>query len=144
MDKIWNEDGKKAVFIGINPSYANGIKCDKTTMTVINYLIDDGFGSLTVLNLFSIIDVDTKSNSDKYSTDFEQYKEKLENADLILIGWGYEKKKYLNQKKEAENILRDFSEKVYTFVDEKNRQCIHPCKMSKSSKIEQYNFIYLD
>lgn len=144
MDKIWNEDGKKAVFIGINPSYANGIKGDKTTMTVINYLIDDGFGSLTVLNLFSIIDVDTKSNNEKYATDFEQHREIFENADLILIGWGCQKKKYSDQKEVAENILKEFSEKVYTFVDEKNRQCIHPSKMSKSSKIEQYNFIYLD
>ena len=141
MDKIWNEDGKKAVFIGINPSYANGIKGDKTTMTVINYLIDDGFGSLTVLNLFSIIDVDTKSNNKKYATNFEHHREIFENADLILIGWGCETKKYSDQKEVAENILKEFSEKVYTFVDEKNRQGIHPSKMAKSSKLEQYNFM---
>lgn len=141
MSKIWNEFKRRAVFIGINPSYANGIKGDNTTTNVINYLVDEGYGSLSVLNLFSIVDVNTKLNNPSYATNFNNYKEILEKADLIIIGWGTDKRKYTVQKKEAESILKMYSEKVFTFVDN-NKQAVHPRRITDTTTLEKYCFIY--
>ena len=141
MNKIWNESNRRAVFIGINPSYANGIKGDNTTTNVINYLVDNGYGSLSVLNLFYIVDVTTKLNNSSYATDFNDYKEILEKSHVIIIGWGTDKKKYIPQKKKAESVLRMYSEKVYTFSD-KNKQAVHPRKITDTTTLAKYRFIY--
>ncbi len=144
MEKMWNEEGKKAVFIGINPSYANGMKEDKTTMNVINYLVDYDYGSIIILNLFTIINVETKLNNEQNATNLEEYKDIFEKTDLIIIGWGCQKNIYIKQKEEAEKILKVYSEKVYTFIDDKNRQAIHPSKISKKIELVKYDFKYLD
>lgn len=141
MNKTWNELKKRAVFIGIKPGYANGIKGDNTITNVINYLVDDGYGSLSILNLFSIVDFKTKTNKQSFATDFNNYKEILEKADLIIIGWGTDKKKYSNQKKEVESILKLYSEKVFIFVDQ-NKQAVHQNRITNTTTLERYCFIY--
>ena len=139
MNKTWDELKKRAVFIGISPGYANGIKGDNTLTNVINYLVDKGYGSLSILNLFSIVDF--KTNKLSCATNFNNYKEILENADLIIIGWGTDKRKYSNQKKEAESILKLYSEKVFTFVAQ-NKQAVHQKRITNTTTLDKYCFIY--
>ena len=139
MNKTWDELKKRAVLIGINPGYANGIKGDNTLTNVINYLVDKGYGSLSILNLFS--NVDFKKNKLSCATNFNNYKEILEKADLIIISWGTDKRKYSIQKKEAESILKLYSEKIFTFVNQ-SKQAVHQKRITNATTLDRYSFIY--
>ena len=55
LQKIWNTEKPKATIIMINPNQADLIQTDATTMLVINNLDKLGFGSVDIVNLYSVI-----------------------------------------------------------------------------------------
>lgn len=57
LKKEWNKAKKKAMVIMINPSSADGMVIDHTTMYVINNLSKLDFGSVDIVNMFSKIDI---------------------------------------------------------------------------------------
>lgn len=53
LSRIWNEEGKKVMFMMLNPSTADAEKDDPTTRRCINYAKSWGYGGLYVGNLFA-------------------------------------------------------------------------------------------
>lgn len=140
MKKTWNEQYKKALFIGINPNFTNGIIEDNGIINILNFLASKDFGTLSVLNLFSIIDIKNTKNKDNYAINFNDYLDVFSDVDLIIIGWGNDNRKYKKQKQSAEKILKMYSEKVYTFVN--NKKHVFSNNITGGVILKKYEFVY--
>ena len=55
LKKEWNKNKPKATIVMINPSSANEMEIDMTTMNVINNLNRLDYGAVDIVNLFSLI-----------------------------------------------------------------------------------------
>ena len=135
--KKWS-DKPNAVAIMLNPSKASLVESDNTVTNITNHFYNRGFGSLTILNLFSYMNTDPKKliNSKKEYEDIniEFLQKYIKNAEEILVGWGipksYDKKIRpsidekirLFEKFLCENNYKDI---VYSFRTNKNKG-LHP------------------
>lgn len=119
LKREWEPAHKKAVVIGINPSKATHLKGDNTTTNAMNYLIDENYGSMTMVNLYSYrtsTPIKLETNSRDYKTNnYEYIKQECKKADLIIVAWGYDKEKYKNAKEDVRKILYAFKAKVKCF-----------------------------
>ena len=55
LKKVWNKEKPKLAIIMLVPSEAAGIELDNTTMLVLNNASRLGYGSVTILNLFTAV-----------------------------------------------------------------------------------------
>jgi len=129
LTRTWDNSLPKAVVIGINPSKATHLKGDNTVNNAMNFLIDNGYGEMTILNLFPYVDVNPGNlgERDKQydAINDERLKEYCKKADMILVAWGYDKRKYIKKKKEFNKILLDYKDKVYCLRDSRNNGPCH-------------------
>lgn len=90
--KEWDKDKPTAMIIMINPSTADTLNMDLTTMLTINNLNVLGYGSVNIVNLYSRITdkLSLRFNSDEDLLDenndgvIVKYAEK---SDVIIIAW---------------------------------------------------------
>lgn len=120
LTKLWDSSRLIAVVIGINPSKATQLKGDNTATNAMNFLVDKGYGEMTIVNLFPYRCVKPTELS-RRDKEYDQVnlgyiEEACAKADMVLIAWGYEKK-YLTQKRKVEDLLRQFKTKVKCFSD---------------------------
>ena len=66
----WDSAKLNAVVIMPNPSYLDELKYDYSSMRLMNYLIDVGYGGMTIVNLFSYIETDS-NNLPPYNERFD-------------------------------------------------------------------------
>lgn len=130
-------DGLQAVVIGINPSTAHDGKSDVTLTKICRYLDAYGVGEIVMINLFNTISAEQDGIEFEHYCDLTQYKELLENADLIVVAWGTENT-YLKEKQDAFIYLLQYSSKVYCIADEKGNKPRHPSRMKYSYSLDYY------
>jgi hypothetical protein len=144
LSRIWDIEKKKATAIMLNPSYADHLKNDLTVLKVTNCLIDQGFGTLSIVNLFSFIATDPKelsNNKDTIRSDTNEYiVNAIKGADLIIIGWGSDSHKYISRKGELKVILEKFQIKLKCFRDSENKMGRHPSRLGND--LELIDFIW--
>ncbi len=117
----------------INPSSADELLVDHTTMYVINNLSRLEFGSVDIVNIFSKIDtkISTKGNMEEL-IDEENDTEILNSAekvDNIVIAWGKvgdNNKKIKERQREILKLLEQYKEKLFVIADSMGRQGYHP------------------
>lgn len=109
--KKYNLD-KNITFILLNPNIAGALITDRTVMNATNYAVEEGYGSITFLNLFPYKSLRPKKlvkNSEIYIKKNRFYIKKLcIEADLIIIGWGA-RGEYKKEKKEVFEILKEIN-----------------------------------
>jgi len=99
LTRTWDEDKKKVLFIMLNPSTANHIENDLTTIRCINFAEKWGYGGIMIGNIYPFRakrpkDLAKWSNNcgDKeYKALFENMdyvKDMSKQADLIVCAWG--------------------------------------------------------
>ena len=111
-----------------------------TITNTMNYLLDKDFGSMTVVNLFPFMSTSPK-NLTGHKEDFKRENDKFiikacENADSIFVGWV--RGEYKNRIKEVEVILREYSNKVYCFQDDKGIKPRHPRNITNKWTVHKY------
>jgi len=118
LERIWKEEGSKATIIMLNPSYADELKWDYSSMRVINFLIDQGYGGVSIVNLFSCIETNSENlppYNIRYNTDTDKYiAEAVARNKDIIIAWGTNK----NRKRRIQSlksILQNQTEKKKIF-----------------------------
>lgn len=134
LRKEWNKNEKKAMTIMINPSSADEILIDHTTMYVVNNLSKLGFGSVDMVNIFSKINIkiSTKENiEDLVDKENDTYILKSANkAEYIIIAWGKggetNKKIKARQNEVLEMLLKEHKDKLHTIQDDRGREGYHP------------------
>lgn len=132
LTKTWDENKRKAIFIGINPSDATEVIMDKTVMNLMNHLIVLQYGEVEVLNLFAYR---SKKQEELVLPDIEQnainieyIKNSINTADLIIVGWGRtaeSKPKYRDTISDVKKILKPCKKKVKCFKDKNGKINCH-------------------
>lgn len=133
LRKEWDKNKPKAMVIMTNPSSAGEISIDHTTMYVINNLLKLDFGSVDVVNIFSMIDVKI---STKYGTEGltdeendNQIVKAATRADSIIVAWGKNgdnNKKIRDRQEQVFNLLQGYKEKLYTIESDDGKKGFHP------------------
>jgi hypothetical protein len=63
LERVWNSGKKKATVIMINPIFADELKTDVSVSKLMNFLIDNDFGTLRIVNLYAFISTDPSALS---------------------------------------------------------------------------------
>lgn len=133
LKKEWNKNKPKATIIMINPSTADEMEMDMTTMNVINNLNRLDYGAVDIVNLFSLIcpKISMKySMSELVDRDNDIYIEKSAlRSDIVIIAWGSVGegvRKIMNRQQELLDKLKPFNDKMYIICDPYINKAMHP------------------
>lgn len=121
LRKEWDKHLKTAMVVMINPSTADTLNMDLTTMLVINNLNALGFGAVNIVNLYSKImnKLSLRFYSDEELLDeetdqvIEQY---AAMSDAVIIAWGSAgntSQRVRERKEELLAHLKPFENKLY-------------------------------
>ena len=128
----WDNSAKKQekiVAIGINPSTAHNGKSDTTITKLCRFLDMHGFNKLSMLNLYEDVS-SIQLKGEKIKTDFNTKRAIFDEADIILIVWGYgENKELQTLKQNAKAVLADYKDKLYCIKNSKGKLPVHPSRM---------------
>lgn len=147
LTKEWDKNKRKATVVMLNPSTADMLINDRTIMNVTNFLINNNYGAVSIVNLFAYRatkpeDLSNKDNEQE-SLNSKYLIESFKDADSIIIGWVRDKKKYIKKKREVEKILAKYSYKVKCFKDHTGTKLRHPRDMNSNWKLVDYEFMYI-
>jgi hypothetical protein len=145
LKRVWDEKKEYATIIMLNPSYADELKYDYSSMRAINYILDNQknellnkeYGGVNIVNLFSIVETNSSnlpSYNERFNNDTNKYIEKaIKESKDIFIGWGSNR----NRKKRVEFIKGKLKGKrIFRFVDGSNYNK-HISLLSKNIRLEQ-------
>lgn len=116
LTKTWDKEKPHLVVIMLAPSEASGIELDNSTMLVLNNASRLGYGSVSIVNLFSIIgnlkecfsEEDDKENL-KYINNTAQ------RADVIVYASGVGKatnKAFIRRQEQVLSVLKPYEKKL--------------------------------
>ena len=98
LSRIWDEDKGKVLFIMLNPSTANAIHDDPTTIRCINYAKKWGYGGIMIGNIHSYRTKSPKilkrwlkrraMTPNSHYINIDYVKRMAKEADLIICAWG--------------------------------------------------------
>ena len=100
LHRTWDEKKKKVLFIMLNPSTADGMKDDLTTIRCINFAKKWGYGGLMIGNIYPFrakrpkdLKKWLKNYGDLYNASEYDYKishlhDMILKADLVVCAWG--------------------------------------------------------
>jgi hypothetical protein len=148
LKKEWDKNKKKAMIIMINPSTADSMLIDRTTMYVINNLSQLGYGSVDILNAFSKISTKISLSNDMddlVTKENDVYVQKsATKADSIIIAWGSKGRsngKMKIRRDEIFKILEEHKAKLFVIKDSNGKVGLHPLSPSiaKCWELEKLN-----
>lgn len=120
LKKEWDKNKKKAVVIMINPSTAQEIVTDHTTMFVINNLSKLEYGSVDIVNMFSKVGTKLRlgvSMDELVGEETDDFLIKSsEKADIIIIAWGKgadNSKRITERQEQLKQLLEPFQDKLH-------------------------------
>ena len=132
LRKVWDESKPIVSLIMTNPSIADVVSVDMTTLYVVNNLYRLGeYGGADILNMTSLITskVDTKSDIKLTDTNVEYILRSAETSDKVILAWGRigenNKKIRLVQLKLLEK-LEPFQGKLYMIASDVGDCLFHP------------------
>lgn len=92
LHKEWQRSKKRSAIIMKSPSDAGELILDMTTMYVINNIVNLGYGSVDILNLYPEISTaglkELGRDKDIMKLNDEHIVKAAENADVIILAWG--------------------------------------------------------
>ena len=131
LKKTWKSELPKLTIIMLAPSIASGIELDSTTSLVLNNASALGFGSVSIVNLFSTSGDFTLSEAE--SEDPENLKaivDACKDADLIVYAPGVGKAKlqaFQERSKQVLEALRPYEKKLKCLTSASGKaKLLHP------------------
>ena len=133
LRKEWDTKKPRATIVMTNPSSADLMTMDYTTLYIINNVVRLDFGSIDIVNMVSKIttrldvkkDIDAKV--DRENTDF--IVKAAEKADKVIIAWGKvgeNNKKVRELQESILESLKPFRDKLYIIASNKGEDGFHP------------------
>ncbi|MEO1797361.1 MAG: DUF1643 domain-containing protein [Pseudomonadota bacterium] len=133
LTRIWDEGGKRALFIMLNPSTATEVQNDPTVERCERRARALGFGAFRVLNIFAWRDTDPRkmrAAPDPVGPDNDAaILESLPWADRVIAAWGTHGA-HLERGPEVERLLRASGHPIYTLGLSKAGHPKHPLYIS--------------
>lgn len=137
--RIWNENIKPLVVIGLNPSTADEYENDPTVSKCIVWAREWGFGGLIMLNIFAYRATDPKEmkrHPEPVGEDNNKHILKhCERAGLILCAWGNDGA-FRDRAKEVLALLESFD--LYCMGTNQDGSPKHPLYLKYKTKRELY------
>lgn len=142
--RIWDLSPKsmsRVLFIGLNPSTANGTKDDPTVVRMVGFAKSWGFGGLFVGNLFSIVSANpavllTDTSKELYGGRNDTVIKRMrELCTLVVVGWG-EFGKRVGYRPAA--VMDLVGEPVHCIKVNRSGEPSHPLYLSGSLKLIRY------
>mgnify|MGYP000844292931 FL=1 len=133
LRKEWDTKKPRATIVMTNPSSADLMTMDYTTLYIINNVVRLDFGSVDIVNMVSKIttrlDVknDIDSKADRENIDF--IVKSADKADKVIIAWGKlgeNNKKVRELQESLLETLRPFREKLYIIASNNGEDGFHP------------------
>ena len=122
LRKSWDDSKPKLTIVMMAPSIASGISLDATTQLTLNNCDRMGYGSVSVVNLFAVLnDFSLQQAEDEDPDNMDVIIQQAQDADLIIYapGVGKVKSKTFQQRQEQVlTALRPFEEKLHCLCDE--------------------------
>ena len=126
LRKEWDKNKKSAMIIMINPNTADTVNMDMTTVLTINNLNKLGFGSVSIVNLYSRImeklSLRFNSDEDLLESDTDRIIEQYASmSDAIIIAWGCvgnNSQRVRERQSELLELLKNHANKLYKIGEE--------------------------
>ena len=119
----WDNNKQKACVIMIQPSTANELKIDQTTMLVKNNAIEQGFGSISIVNVFCSFDY-TKPETDRINSSI--ILEECSQADVVIVAYGRGTAHTEEKERLLESLKKTCPQKLHTIIDTSEQPYSHP------------------
>lgn len=132
LRKEWDSKKKKAMVIMVNPSTANELSIDFTTLYTLNNLQNLDYGGVDIVNLYPKITSKLKMldiSKDEIKLNNDLIVELAEKVDTIILAWGKKgenNKKVSNQQNSLIKLLSKYNEKIFVLGDGKGGSWYHP------------------
>lgn len=129
LTRVWDEGGRKVLFIMLNPSTATEIQNDPTVERCERRARTLGFGAFQVTNIFAWRDTDPKNMRAAVEPVGPENDATILNgcgwADMIICAWGTHGA-HLQRGQQVEKLLRATSEPLYQLGLTKDGHPKHP------------------
>lgn len=134
LSREWDKSKPSAMVIMINPNSADTMICDTTTMLVINNLYKLGYGSMKIMNLYSMmtskISFRFNADSDLNCAENDEYiKSVAKEVDVVILAWGSignNNTRIKERQKAVFEMLKPYSEKLKLISDAEGKKTFHP------------------
>ena len=133
LSRVWDESLPYVLFIGFNPSTADGDKNDETITRCIEFAKEWGYGGLRMANLFAYVSSkpdELKKVSDPIGIDNDRHiKELSEGVGITVVAWGgivRELPSYKDRYKEVLKLIKEPMCLKYIGEFSGQRQPAHP------------------
>ncbi|GLI56408.1 DUF1643 domain-containing protein [Propionigenium maris DSM 9537] len=131
LRKEWDKAKDRACVLMINPSDADGIVVDLTTQLVINNLSKLDYGSVDILNLYSMIGrLATRAETEEAKTEnLKAIMQSCDKATKIILAYGAIGKSNKTVKERIDELLSSleaYKDKVFYLTDKGGETLYHP------------------
>jgi hypothetical protein len=133
LRKEWDAKKSKATIIMTNPSTADILMMDYTTLYIINNLVKLDFGTVDIVNLVSKPTTKLQVKQDLDVTmdpvNLDHIVKSAEKSNNIIIAWGKlgeNNKKVRDLQDDLLGYLKPFKEKLFEIADEHGHSGFHP------------------
>lgn len=144
LTRTWDQDRPVIAYVGLNPSYANEKRLDRTTQKCVKWAERDGYGKYVMLNLFGFVSTLPEgllTAPDRVGPENDEWIAKtFAEASTVVFCWGATLSK----------LTADRIEIVRKLADEAglNPLCpghtkegfpLHPCRLENATRMILYN-----
>lgn len=131
LQKIWDSQKSKMMIIMLAPSDASGIELDSTTLLVLNNASRLGYGSVSIVNLFTTLnDYSLSCAENDDSENIEVIVEEAKKADVIVYAPGVGKAKNQSFQLRSEKVIKElkpYQKKIKCITNKDNSvRLVHP------------------
>ena len=147
LSRVWDESLPYVLFIGVNPSKADGHKDDDTITRCIKYAEMWGYGGLRMANLFAYVSSkpdELKKVSKPIGIDNDRHindrriKELYEGAGITVVAWGNLVEELPSYKDRYKEVLKLIKEPMCLTI-RKSGQPAHLLYLSMNLNPQPYN-----
>ncbi len=148
LRKIWSEDKPSLAILMICPSSSGEVAVDTSTMLTLGNCYRLGYGSVTIVNLFSKLnDFNLKGSTDTDEENLQAILKAAESVDCFVVGAGTGKTKnkiFQRRLEQVMLVLRPYEDKLHCLCDEEGgsrglhplsprlrRWCLSKCSVSE-------------
>jgi hypothetical protein len=145
LTRIWDVSLPKMTYIMLNPSVADHLKGDPTLNKCMNFSIENGYGSIEIVNLFAFRATDPeklRETENPIGKENDRFILKaVKDAKTIVLAWGGNSGRYMNRDNQVLELIYQYRNKIKCFEDfTKNKKPKHPLSLRNGFILIDYPF----
>lgn len=135
LQSVWDEKKPKACIIMSQPSTADELLTDQTTMLCYNNAVTQNFGGISIVNVFCGLDY-KKPETDRINSSIVL--EECGKADVVIVAYGRGTAHTEEKERLLETLKKTCPEKLHTLIDSHEQPYSHPLSpKARNWKIER-------